>query len=372
MDDTNFERELRESLHQAGELISPRERRTEILAMAHDNTGERAARWSWRRWLIPAAAAVSVALVGAIAWGATNTAGGNQGAPAGAPVATTTTTTTPQLSTPGPHAGVPVPHPATSNGRATAATGRVTLPVYFVGANSGAGTAFGLYREFVRTTVPAEASPAQKAKAAVGVAMNAQPFTNYEPYVQPWSGTRVENVTVTPSLITITLSDGGAAGLTADQSRLGVAELVWTAQGAVGAGNIPVKFVIGDGSTTLFGIYPTNKTYNRPTKYLTYQDLAPIWITFPERDQVFHAGVPVVAKGESCAFEATTAWTLSRNGNTVKSGTTMATSGCPARGTWGVSLGKLGPGRYTLRMYEASMAEGVGVVAETSKPFTVK
>jgi len=251
-------------------------------------------------------------------------------------------------------------------------TTRVTLPAYFVGANSGAGTTFGLYREFVRTTVPAGATPAQKARAAVAVAMNAQPFTNYEPYVQPWSGTKVENVTVTPSLITITLSGPGATGFTSEQTRLGVQELVWTATAAVGRGNIPVKFVLTDGSTKLFGTYPTALAYIRPVRDLAYLDLAPIWITLPERDQVLRAGVPVVAKGESCAFEATTAWTLSRNGSTVKSGTTMATSGCPLRGTWSVALGKLGPGRYTFRMYEASMREGVGVVAETSKPFTVK
>jgi len=151
-----------------------------------------------------------------------------------------------------------------------------------------------------------------------------------------------------------------------------VQELVWTATAAVGWGNIPVKFVLTDGSTKLFGIYPTALAYIRPVKDLAYLDLAPIWITFPERDQVFAAGVPVVVKGESCAFEATTAWTLSRNGTAIKSGTTMATSGCPTRGTWSVPLGKLGPGRYTFSMYEPSMREDAGAVAETSKPFTVK
>ena len=234
------------------------------------------------------------------------------------------------------------------------------------------GDRFGLYREFVRTAVPVAASPAQKAKAAVAVAMNAQPFTNFEPYVQPWSGTSVQNVTLTPDRITITLSGPGANGFTAEQTRLAVQELVWTAQAAIGQGPIPVKFMVANGSAKLFGTYPTTKTYNRPAPDLQYQVLAPIWITSPVRDQVFPAGTTVVAKGQSCAFEGTTQWQLKKSGKTVKSGFTTASNGCPTRGTWQVKLGALPAGSYTFRMYEVSMQDGQGLVAETSKPFTVK
>jgi len=319
----------------------------EILAMAHEQTETSEPR---RRWLIPVAAAASVALIGAIAWGVANT--GNQQA---TPAATSTSSTT----------GTP-----TSN--ATTATTQVALPAYFVGANSGTGDTFGLYREFVRTAVPAGATPAQKAKAAVAVAMNAQPFTNFEPYVQPWSGTKVEAVTLKPDLITITLSGPGASGFTPEQTKLAVQELVWTAQAAIGQGTIPVKFVVADGSPKLFGTYATNKTYNRPTKEQQYEDLAPIWILSPERGKVFAAGAPIVANGESCAFEATTQWELKKGGAVVKSGSTMASSGCPIRGTWQVNLGVLAPGNYTFRMFEVSMKDGQSLVAETSKPFTVK
>jgi len=37
-----------------------------------------------------------------------------------------------------------------------------------------------------------------------------------------------------------------------------------------------------------------------------------------------------------------------------------------------VKLGVLPAGSYTLRMYETSMQDGQGVIAETSKPFTVR
>lgn len=346
MRDSDVVRQLRESLRRHAGRITPRERRTEILAMVQEQTETSEPR---RRWLIPVAAAASVALIGAIAWGVAGT--GNQPV---TPAATSTASTT-----------------GTATSNATGATTQVALPAYFVGANSGTGDTFGLYREFVATAVPVGATPAQKAKAAVAVAMNAQPFTNFEPYVQPWSGTKVNDVTVTPDLITITLNGPGASGFTPEQTKLAVQELVWTAQAAIGQGTIPVKFVVADGSPKLFGTYATDKTYNRPTKEQQYEDLAPIWILSPERGKVLAAGDPVVANGESCAFEATTAWELKKGGAVVKSGSTMASSGCPIRGTWHVDLGVLAPGSYTFRMFEVSMKDG-SVIAETSKPFTVK
>ena len=350
--DSDFERQLRESLRRDADRISPRDKRTEILAMVHDTQVTQ----HTRRWVIPLAAAASVALIGAIAWGA-STLGGQ---PVGqqAPVA--------------PAASSSSSPSAASSSPATGATSPVALPAYFVGASSGTGDRFGLYREFVKASVPVGTTPAQKAKAALAVAMNAQAFTNLEPYIQPWSGTSVKDVTMTPNLITITLSGSGASGFTKEQTKLAVQELVWTAQAAVGQGTIPVKFIITDGSSTLFGTYPTSQTYNRPAKDLQYQDLAPIWITAPDRGHVYKAGASVVVTGESCAFEATTQWQLKKSGTAVRSGTTTASSGCPTRGTWTVNLGALASGDYTFRMFEISMQDGKGIVAETSKPFTVR
>ena len=185
-----------------------------------------------RRWFIPVAATASTALlVGAIAW-----AGG------GAASATSATTSSATRTT------------------------QVALPAYFVGAANRTGDRrLGLYREFVRTALPAGATPAQKAKAAVAVAMKIQPSANIERYVQPWSGTSVRGLTVTPKLITITLSGPGVKrSYTAAQTRLAVQGLVWTAQAAVGRGPIPVKFAVPNGSTKLFGTYPTTRTYDRP------------------------------------------------------------------------------------------------------------
>jgi hypothetical protein len=351
----DLERRLSEALHREAERITPRDRRLEILAMAHD---DKQTVKTGRRRLIPVAAAASVALIGTVIWGVSGSGGGQQAAPAVTHPTATSATPTTQSS------------PATK-GNVAGATTRLMLPAYFVGASSGAGDRFGLYRELVRTAVPAGATPDQKAKAAVAVAMNPQPFASGESYLQPWSATSVTDVTATPSLITIALSGPGGNGFTPAQTRLAVQSLVWTAQAAFGQGSIPVKFVVADGSTKLFGTYPTAQTYNRPADSLQYEVLAPIWITSPLRDQVFPTGTAVVATGESCAFEGTTAWQLKKSGKAVRSGSTMASSGCPTRGTWQVKLGILPAGKYSFRMFEVSMKDGQ-VVAETSKPFVVR
>jgi len=316
-----------------------------------------------RRRFIPCAAMASIALVVGtiaggvpVAWGVFANGDSPRVSPAVSSVSMSPTSMT------------------VSNATRAPLTTQIALPAYFVGTTSSTGPhRFGLYREFVRTAVPPGATPAQKAKVALAVAMNAQKFAVGEPYLQPWSGVSVRAVTVTPKLVTITLSGPGAKGsLTAEQSRLAVQGLVWTAQAAIGRGPLPVKFAVADGSARLFGAYSTARTYNRPAMALAYRDLAPIWITSPARGHVFAARTPVVAKGESCAFEANTRWQLKKGAAVIRSGFTTASSGCPTRGTWRVKLGVLPAGAYTFRMYELSMEDGQGVVADTSKTFSVK
>ena len=116
-------------------------------------------------------------------------------------------------------------------------------------------------------------------------------------------------------------------------------ELVWTAQAAVGKGTIPVRFTVSDGSSALFGRFPTAQTYSRPGTDQLWKDLAPIWVTAPGRDQVLPAAKPVVVQGQAIVFEATVSWDLKRGSSTVKTGHTMASVGAPSRAatrsTWG-------------------------------------
>jgi hypothetical protein len=230
---------------------------------------------------------------------------------------------------------------------------------------------YKLFREFVRASLPQGASDAARAKAALVQAINAQPYSNTDGYLQPWSGQTIGAVTVTGQKITIDLANAGASGFTAETQRLAVQELVWTAQAAVQKGNLPVQFTVADGSTALFGRFPTAQTYTRPSADQLWKDLAPIWVTAPARDQVLPAAKPVVVQGQAIVFEATVSWELRRGSSTVKAGHTMASVGAPSQGSYSVDLGVLAPGDYTIRVFELSAKDG-SVAAEKSVPFTVK
>jgi hypothetical protein len=203
--------------------------------------------------------------------------------------------------------------------------------------------------------------------------MDAQRFSNTDGYLQPWSGTTVKAVQVTPQLITVTLSGPGSPGITdKDVARVAVQSLVWTAQAAVGKGTIPVTFVVADGSTKLFGRLPAAQKYNRPPSDQSYDDLAPIWVTSPGRDATLPQGKPVVVKGEATVFEATVGWQLLKGTSVAKQGHATASVGAPQRGTYSFSLGSLAPGSYAIRVYEVSAADGKTVTAEKRVSFSVK
>jgi hypothetical protein len=364
------ERRLRRALHQEAELMEPTERLDSILSAsgggASDGDPMGTGRSGPPRWLAPVAAAAAVAVIAGTLW---VVAGQDDDAPPVPPAATSTQAPSP-TGEPSSAPTSPSPEPTTS----VPASQLALLPVYFVGPVGGDREAFKLYREFLRGTVPASATVQDKAKGALDLAMNAQPFSNTDGYLQPWSGTTIEGVTVTPSLITVTLSNQGSPGVDDKEvARLAVQELVWTAQAAVGQGAIPVKFAIADGATSMFGQYPTSKTYNRPaSRDLYYEDLAPIWVTAPGRDAVLPAAKPVVVKGEATVFEATVSYELKKGTTKVKSGFATASEGGPGRGEYSFSLGTLAPGSYTIRVFEMSMEGNDKVSAEKSVSFSVK
>lgn len=434
MNDVDLERELRDALHREAAAIVPGDRRAAILAAARATTDHEDGH---RGWLAPVASAAAVAAIaGGLAWGlsqddeprtplvpavtTSRTVGPGPLTPTPSPSATTSrspstaqpspsATTTPSLpattapspsgttgpsltgpsliapSLPGPSVTGPSPSatpplspPSTAGSPTSApapATTSAALPAYFVGSvgDSTSPGRYGLYREFLPATLPLGATDAERARAAVALAMNAQPLTNLEPYLQPWSGTSVTSVSVTGSRITVTLDGSGPTGFDAAQTRLAVQELVWTAQAAVGRGTIPVTFAVTDGSTRLFGTYPTSATYNRSTAAQGGdQDLAPIWVMDPPRGRVLPAGSSVVVTGQATVWEAALRWRLSSGAATVASGATTASAGAPARGSWRVDVGPLPAGDYTFVAYATSARNGTDVVAQTSRSFTVR
>lgn len=405
----DLERELRAALDAEARRIEPNERHAQILAAARART---ARRWlgesrSVRRWLVPLATAASVALLGGAVYNVIGEPPDRLPAPALSTSATTTPPTTGAPTTPSP-TGSPSSGPnrtttshssATSPGRATTASGSGAVPVvppavtapprsttpsseltstaaralpaYFVGPDGGEDARFGLFRQFVRGQVPEGATPAQLGEAALSVAMS-RPAVASADYLQPWTGVQVTGVEVGSNRIDVSLSHpGSASGLSAEQSRLAVQQLVWTVQAGVGQGSTPVRFTIDDGSTSLFGRYPTSRTYDRPGADTAYQDLAPLWIDDPAPGTTVNGSSPVVATGQSCTFEAVAQWQLRSGGSLVDSGSTTATSACPTRGTWQIGLGDLPKGTYTLRVFTTSAGDGKTVTAQVSSRFTV-
>jgi len=268
-----------------------------------------------------------------------------------------------------PTTGTSTGSPSTTTPAGTAA---VALPVYFLGPVGGDNPAAKLFREYVRRDLPAGATPAEKAKAALVLAINAQPYSNTDGYLQPWSGQTIGDVSVSDGLITVHLANGGDPNAVVGQenARLAVQQLVWTAQAAVQA-TLPVRFEVSGGTTKLFGSISTDQSFTRPPADRSYEDLAPVWVTAPTRDQVLPAAKPVVVKGLAIVFEATVNWQLDRGTRQVSTGHAMASTGAPMQGEYSFSLGRLTPGDYTIRVRELSAKDG-SVSAEKAVSFTVR
>jgi hypothetical protein len=367
-----IERRLRSDLATEASRIHPSDRLETILAVANASGAggpDPGRQPGARRWLVPLASAAAVAVIAGTVWAANQEPTMDPSPPAATSTAPTPTPTDQPTSGGTPTTPSPTDSPSTT--AAPPASQTLTLPVYFVGPVGDDKPTYKLFREFLRGEVSGT-SDAAKAKAALVLALNAQPFSNTDGYLQPWSGQTIGNVSVTSDLITIELANPGPEGFDHETERLAVQQLVWTAQAAVGRGTIPVRFEIADGSETLFGRFPTSETYNRPSRDESWRDLAPIWITSPTRDQVLSSTKVVVVKGEATAFEANVNWELKRGTAAVKSGYATAGVGAPGRGAYSIELGRLSPGDYTIRVFEMSMEGGDKVVAEKSVFFTVK
>jgi hypothetical protein len=355
------ERQLRQALARDAEQVRPSQRLDSILHEANEvrpvtTTGGSGA----RRWVMPLAAAAAVAaIIGGVWWSGQDER---------------STLTPSQTTGPTPSASVPTSTSSPTDSPTTsapAATESVSLPVYFVGPVGDTKQTYRLYREYLRGTVPAGGGDANRVEAAVGLALNAQPFSNTDGYLQPWSGTRVTAASVTPEAIEVQLSGPGADGFDAETQRLAVQELVWTAQAAIQK-TLPVRFEVADGSTKLFGSISTDQDFTRPPSDRLYEDVAPIWITSPGRDQVLPATKPVVVKGLAIVFEAHLNWQLERGTTQVSTGNAMASIGGPSQGDYSFSLGRLPAGDYSIRVFAMSMEDGDKVAAEKTVFFTVK
>ncbi|MDN5796580.1 MAG: GerMN domain-containing protein [Intrasporangium sp.] len=364
----HIEESVRAELHREADRIQPHDRLDAILAEAHRAeshlAGSDPVGSGRHRWLLPVAAAALAGIAALGVWIAKQ-------APTPPPPAATQTTATQTATT--TTEGTPTSAQPTSSAATSApvVTTRATVPVYYVGSRTGGGTgstALVLFREFTPADVAAPGDAASKAKAALERAVGAGPAdASYQPM---WEGVRVEGVSEASGEIRVTLSTG-ARGLSESEARIAVQQLVWTATAAVGKGNLPVRFALADGSTTLAGDLTTGQTYTRPTGQMAvYEVLSPIWIDEPSRDATLKTG-RVTVSGIASTFEANVQWKIVLGGQEVASGHTTAKEAGPARAAYSFTTDPLPAGDYVVQVFETSPKDG-SVSAMATMPFTLK
>jgi hypothetical protein len=99
-----------------------------------------------------------------------------------------------------------------------------------------------------------------------------------------------------------------------------------------------------------------------------YEVLNPIQIS--SINQGAELTSPITISGQACTFEANVVWKLSQDGKVLQEGFTTASSGCPERGQWSITLSDLPQGNYSFAALEYSAEDG-SLFAIDDKEFQV-
>lgn len=308
------------------------------------------------RWmpLLAAAALLLVAGAGALLFGLPTGRGGT-------PAVTPTGGATSVLPSPAPTAE---PTPSASGEPSVSADGGRLLnavPVYWIGPSRPEQA---LFREF--RSVPDRGGAVASAVSAMLTQAPLDPD-----YFSPWRPADV-SVKVAGKGVVVDLSaDAFSAGVPSrDTARLAVQQLVWTATAAAHTAGQPdssvTVLVDGRSGYLAWGLIRLGGPMGRDASAQ-----AEIWVSEPVQGGTARAGA-VTVRGQARAFEGTLSWEVTRRGGSnaggiVKSGTAQTRGDIIAPYLFTVSLQ---PGSYTVTVYEASMADGSRLHAD-SKDFTV-
>ncbi|HSN11555.1 MAG TPA: Gmad2 immunoglobulin-like domain-containing protein, partial [Propionibacteriaceae bacterium] len=281
-----FEEGVRSSLRDKAEEISPSHRLNVIL------DAEAPARRRTGYWL--AGVAAMFVLIAALGVGyllgnnGMRTASTSSGAAAPA-----------QKDGAGTKAGVT---PSSAEAPKTAAAATWAMPVYYVVTGTSV-TPWLLTRTFL--TVPDPGNNTARVQAAVNAALSGASGGGRGVYglQQPWVAGTTATVTATSSQLGIVLSQAGVSGLSADQQRVAVQSLVWTATASAQL-NVGVRVEVS-GGMPVFATKPAG-TYSRPST--SYTDLVPIWVDSPAPGASVSS--PVTVTGQACVNEASFQWQL--------------------------------------------------------------
>lgn len=183
-------------------------------------------------------------------------------------------------------------------------------------------------------------------------------------YTNFWAnGSAINGITRQGNVATVDLTVAHL-NVGAEGELRAIDQLVWTLT-ANDSSISAVKFSHnGETIESFAGHVDTTGTFRRTS---ALEVLASVWVT----SMSVHSNGEVVAAGTACTFEAAVPWRLYRAGSVVRSGMTMASGGCPTRGSWKVTLTHLPVGDYVFVARDLSGKDG-SVISQDSKSFSVK
>lgn len=185
-------------------------------------------------------------------------------------------------------------------------------------------------------------------------------------YVNLWGkGNSVNSVTVDQSLATVDLGKV-TLNVGAEGEQRAIDQIVWTLT-EFAPEITEVAFTInGEKVESFAGHVDTTATFERA---MSYEVLNPIQIS--SINQGAELTTPATISGQACTFEANVVWKLSRDGKVMEEGFTSASSGCPERGEWSITIKDLTPGNYTIAALEYSAEDG-SLFAIDDKDFVIQ
>ena len=218
---------------------------------------------------------------------------------------------------------------------------------------------FRLYREFVRLEITPDPIMTSLKSLVAGAPMDSD-------YTSLWpKETKINSVVVLGDKATVDLTLG-KMNVGSEAESLAIAQIVWTATAAQTSVK-QIAFTV-DGKTveSIAGHVDATKPFRRG---LTYEVLAPVWITSPsEGAQVSAVGFKLT--GMASTFEANVAWKVFQNGKLVQQGSTTAAEAAPAWKPWSVAIKDLQPSKYMFIALEYSAKDG-SLVAQDTKNATL-
>ena len=185
-------------------------------------------------------------------------------------------------------------------------------------------------------------------------------------YVNLWGDANtVNSVSVDGSVATVDLGEV-SLNVGAEGEQRAIDQIVWTLTGLAPEFKSVAFTVNGKTVESFAGHVDTTVQFARA---IDYEVLNPIQISSVNEGAKLIT--PVTVSGQACTFEANVVWQLSRAGKVVQEGFTTATSGCPDRGDWNISLKDLEPGEYIIQAVEYSAEDG-SLFAKDDKKFIIE